>query len=43
MGEGTKREYEKSLVSDKVKKRFEEVKKHWKVAWEDESIKPGQS
>ena len=37
-GEGTKREYGKSLVSDKGKKRFEEIKK-WKFVWEDESIR----
>ena len=38
-GEGTKREYGKSLVSDKGKKRFEEIKKNWRVAWEDEGIR----
>ena len=31
--------YEKSLVSDKGKNIFEEIKKHWKIAWEDESIR----
>ena len=39
MGAGTKREYGKSLVSDKGKKRFAVIKKNWKVAWEDESIR----
>ena len=38
-GEGTKREYGKSLVSNKGKKRFEEIKRNWRVAWEDEGIK----
>ena len=38
-GEGTKREYGKTLVSNKGKKRFEEIKKNWKVAWEDEGIR----
>ena len=38
-GAGTKREYGRSLVSDKGKKRFAVIKKNWKVAWEDESIR----
>ena len=38
-GEGAKRQYGKSLVSDKGKRRYEEIKKHWKVAWEDKRIR----
>ena len=27
------------MVSDKGKRRYEEIKKHWKVAWEDKRIR----
>ena len=38
-GEGSKREHGKSLVSDKSKKRSDEIKNNWKIVWEDESIR----